>query len=286
MISNRLLEVLLKVSFVVCFFSEVKPVICVTIKRVTLPTLYDATSGQDLVLDCDYDYDGNDLNLVVRWFYNNSTEPIYQWIPEIDKRQVSEDIKEHFDFQHTTDPNDPYTKFRSMRIVNPEPYLSGKYACDIQSLASHERRSTSLLIYASPRVFDFNYVVNKESGRLELECKALRTYPQPLVMLSKVDSNNTLKPVRNAPTISRVGGRYDSVIKYSMPFKKSSSTQIHKFECSVEIPEVNFKRRKRISIHPQSSANWYESVTSTAAPLDVNVFVISLIYGIIKFLNG
>ncbi|KAI1303123.1 hypothetical protein HDE_02384 [Halotydeus destructor] len=284
MVSTRLLQVLVNVSFVVYFVSDIIPVICVDIKRVSLPTHYDTTSGQDLILDCDYGYNENDLKLVVRWYYNNTPEPIYQWIPEKDIRTVSEDIRDHFDFQHTTNPNDPYTKFRSMRIVNPEPYLSGRYVCDISSLASQDSRDTSLLIYASPRVFDFNYVVNKESGRLELECKALRAYPQPLVMLSKLDSNNQLQPVENAPTTTHIGGRYDSVIKYSMPFKKSSNTQIHKFECSVDMPEVSFKRRKRISIHPQSSANWYESVTSMAqceeCSLDLNVLLITLIFGV------
>lgn len=113
-----------------------------------LPTLYDANGGSDLLLDCDYVYNENDFKLVVRWFYNSTREPVYQWIPERNVRHIADALRAKFDAQYESYPNDPYSKFRAIKIKQPVPVnLSGKYVCDISSLASQDKRSTDLFIY-------------------------------------------------------------------------------------------------------------------------------------------
>ena len=119
----------------------------VEIKRILLPSMFDMNGGSDLILDCEYVYNENDFHLVVKWYYNNTGVPIYQWIPERNARHIADLLKSRFDEQYQVNPNDPYSKYRAIRIKNPTPDLSGKYVCDIASLASQDKRETHLFIY-------------------------------------------------------------------------------------------------------------------------------------------
>lgn len=86
--------------------------------------------------------------LPFRWFYNNTPEPIYQWIPERNIRHISDFLKAaSFDESYEANPNDPYSKYRAIRIKNPSPSLSGKFLCDISSLASQDKREALVFIY-------------------------------------------------------------------------------------------------------------------------------------------
>lgn len=150
----------------------------VEIRRVSLPTFFDITSNASLLLDCDYVYTENDLKLVVRWFFNNTPEPVYQWIPERNSRHISNFLKASFDESYAANPNDPYTKFRAIRIRNPTPDLSGKYICDISSLASQDKREAIVFIYGNYFQFQcqiketykklFTYTISREKLSLFL----------------------------------------------------------------------------------------------------------------------
>jgi len=41
--------------------------------------------GHELLLDCDFAFDKEEEEeLVVKWFFNASTTPFYQWVPALD----------------------------------------------------------------------------------------------------------------------------------------------------------------------------------------------------------
>lgn len=56
----------------------------VTIKSITVPSAVENNSGP-VVLDCEYSLleseKGPPVQLVVRWFFNDLPDPVYQWIP-------------------------------------------------------------------------------------------------------------------------------------------------------------------------------------------------------------
>merc|ERR1712156_902190 len=42
-------------------------------------------AGQELLIDCDFSFDKDEEEeLVVKWFFNASTTPFYQWVPALD----------------------------------------------------------------------------------------------------------------------------------------------------------------------------------------------------------
>jgi len=230
---------------------------CVEIKRTLLPSMFDMNSGSDLILDCDYMYNENDFHLVVKWYYNSSGVPIYQWIPERNARHIADLLKGRFDEQFVFgNPNDPYSKYRAIKLKNPTPDLSGKYVCDIASLASQDKRETHLFIYASPKSFDFRYAMNKVTGDLNLECIVTGVYPLPTLSLSQQDPSGKLQPlvdgVERNYTLN--GTLYDAILKYTVTedylVSATASGLSTKFECNVEIEKASLVRRKRISLYP------------------------------------
>lgn len=109
------------------------------------------TNSNAVLLDCDYLYDAGDVKLVVRWFFNDSTEAIYQWIPASDNRYVAESISGYFDFDFRIS-EDRFTRYRALRLrsENGDPLpakLAGKYSCVISSIMSQDSRNGQLVIY-------------------------------------------------------------------------------------------------------------------------------------------
>lgn len=110
------------------------------------------SKGLAIVLDCEYNHGPEDIKLVVRWFYNDSPEPVYQWIPESDKRYVGELIRANFDMDFRVS-QDSFSRYRAIRLRPVGPTgtlplsLSGNYTCVISSILSQDSRQGHLAIY-------------------------------------------------------------------------------------------------------------------------------------------
>lgn len=141
---------------------------CVKIIQSSIPRMIDARNNTILTLDCSYSYDSGDVKLVIRWFHNDSPEPIYQWIPESNIRYVGQLIRPYFDMNFTIN-DDQYSKYRALRlniislrqeqsmIVVPLS-LSGNYSCVISSIANQDSRQSQMIIYGSC-LFEFMDVI-------------------------------------------------------------------------------------------------------------------------------
>lgn len=126
-----------------------------------------ASPHRFIQMDCDYVYDVNDIKLVVRWFYNDSPEPIYQWIPESDTRYISDSIQPYFDVHHKIS-DDPFTRYRALRLVSNQERLdgstrqafpvslSGNYTCVISSIMNQDSRQGSLTVYGELQLIKGN----------------------------------------------------------------------------------------------------------------------------------
>jgi hypothetical protein len=58
----------------------------VKILELSVPKLVEL-GQENVVLDCDYDYDEREkLQLDVKWYFNDSPTPFFQWVPEQMKR--------------------------------------------------------------------------------------------------------------------------------------------------------------------------------------------------------
>lgn len=92
-------------------------------------------------------YNENDLRLVVKWFFEDNLEPIYQWIPELNRRHTSGVLKDRLDMDFVVNTADAYSRFRALRIPKPSTELSGKYTCLVTSLAGQDSREQFMTVF-------------------------------------------------------------------------------------------------------------------------------------------
>lgn len=102
---------------------------------------------ESVVLDCEYTYNENDIRLVVKWFFENNLEPVYQWIPELNRRHTSGVLKDRLDMDFVVSTADAYSRFRALRIPKPSTELSGKYTCLVTSLAGQDSREQIMTVF-------------------------------------------------------------------------------------------------------------------------------------------
>jgi len=154
----------------------------VTIKSVLAPSVIE--SGNDLVLDCDYDYQEDEANqLDLKWYFNGSPTPIYQWVPALDMGPQVVDVKfkDKIDLTYTMDESDQFKKHRAIRILNPNQHHSGTYKCKISSFLNEDVGETNVLVFVPPSEVQLepNVLMNDIDGEMTITCKAKSVFPRP-----------------------------------------------------------------------------------------------------------
>ncbi|XP_054152875.1 uncharacterized protein LOC128951650, partial [Oppia nitens] len=144
----------------------------VEIQSLFVPRFVENGTEDSVILDCVYTLDPiDDKNLVVKWFLNDDPEPIYQWIPELNARHASKRLYGRINMDFAVNTADPMTKYRALNILRPTIDLSGKYSCHVLSLSSQDSEEETMIVFATPKTFDFNYTRTKDKE----EQLALRT---------------------------------------------------------------------------------------------------------------
>ncbi|KAG0445508.1 hypothetical protein HPB47_014394 [Ixodes persulcatus] len=127
--------------------SESNGCLGVTIRRLSVPRWVRNGTDTPVVLDCEYVYNENDLKLVVKWFFNDGLEPVYQWIPEMKSREAFGVLQGRLDPSFSVNSRDDYSQYRAIRILKPTRELSGKYTCVVASLAGQDSRHQDMTVY-------------------------------------------------------------------------------------------------------------------------------------------
>ncbi|KAL1414560.1 hypothetical protein MTO96_007347 [Rhipicephalus appendiculatus] len=122
---------------------NVKGALCVAIWKLSVPRWVPNGTEEPVLLDCEYVYNEHDVRLVVKWFFNDLLEPVYQWIPELNSRQASGILAGHLDDSSYTGPS----QYRALRIIRPTTEMSGLYTCVVSSLAGIDSRQQSMMVY-------------------------------------------------------------------------------------------------------------------------------------------
>ena len=129
---------------------------CVRINSISSPQSFRAGSANSVVLDCDFSATPEDDMLIVKWFFNDEKQHIYQWIPSKDSRTYQPKIKPYVD--ETFVVSDHPTRHRALRLLNPPATLSGKYTCSVQSMLNEDTNSTHLVIYGKAPTNEVRYL--------------------------------------------------------------------------------------------------------------------------------
>merc|ERR1711990_112192 len=148
-------------------------------------------AGQELLLDCDFSFDKEEEEeLVVKWFYNDSTTPFYQWVPALDvgPQVIMREAPGEIDTDYSVEGENSFTKHRTLRIVEATLAHIGAYTCQVSSF-SHEVSSTvAVAVYVLPSSVVLTSTSSATEDLISLTCVATDAFPAPILSLAWTES--------------------------------------------------------------------------------------------------
>ena len=117
------------------FFARVTGTYSVSITDLKVPPFVKNGTGSPTILDCQYflrpEEQTSDSGLVVKWFFNKSPSPVYQWIHN-QKPQGLGVLKGRLWLDYKASENNA-TAYRALYILNPTVELTGEYKCTVST---------------------------------------------------------------------------------------------------------------------------------------------------------
>ena len=107
-------------------------------------------SGSELMLDCNFSYlDEEESQLDLKWYFNGSPIPVYQWVPSMKKgpQVIGELFKHKLDLDYLAH-NDTYKKHRALRVAKSDHRFSGTYQCKVSSFVDEDFQQKEVLVYS------------------------------------------------------------------------------------------------------------------------------------------
>jgi len=168
-----------------------------SLEGVSAPSSHPA--GEDLIISCDYSYQRAESDqLVLTWYFNGSSIPIYQWVPSLEQgpQVIHQMFKDSLDLTYETAEEDKFKKHSALRIVNPDQRFAGNYKCRLSTFLQEVSHSKDVSIFVPPSSISLAY-----SHGL-ISCGVDSVYPQPRIVLSwtsnsTVYSSNTVELTPN-----------------------------------------------------------------------------------------
>ena len=119
----------------------------------TVSTPGSQEAGQDLTLDCDFEFEGHEaVQLDLKWYFNGSPVPIYQWVPALDlgPQVIDPMFKENLDLQYQAH-SDKLKRHKALHIINPDERFSGNYKCKVSSFVDEASAENEVIVYGDKR---------------------------------------------------------------------------------------------------------------------------------------
>ena len=155
--SPRLNQMLSVTSTVIVIFASIFNMAesIIEIKSLNMPDRIENGTRESIILDCIYSLDENKdkIKLVIKWFFRDDPVPIYQWIPELNKKSYSPRFINKIDDTFSVPHGTPFTKYRALHLINITTDLSGTYSCHVASLTSQDSKKKDLIVYGECLIF-------------------------------------------------------------------------------------------------------------------------------------
>ncbi|XP_047115737.1 uncharacterized protein LOC124795700 [Schistocerca piceifrons] len=205
------------------------------------------------VLDCEYslkpeDQDNNS-GLVVKWFFNNSPEAVYQWIPE-QKPQDLGALKGRLNLDYLASDN-KYTKHRALSISNPTTDLTGDYRCSVSTFKDEDFMNKKMVVFEPGRELDFRRAKPTDDS-VNVTCVARSVFPEPKLHLFAEKSKDrwTLPDlvIKSSATPGVGGAAYE--VRASAHVEDSNLESPTIFGCEMHIPGTTYVTRKTLVYYP------------------------------------
>lgn len=118
------------------------------IVEMRVPLVVEDGSASSVVLDCDYVLRAPEKRseLVVQWYFQNGSSPVYQWIPGKRPQDLGI-LKGRLNLDHRAS-NDPFKRHRALEILRPTYELSGVYRCKVATVEEEAVMAKTMIVYS------------------------------------------------------------------------------------------------------------------------------------------
>jgi len=260
----------------------------VVIRELDVPSLVEYGS-ENILLDCDFDYDENEkVQLDIKWYFNSEPTPFYQWVPEKMARPqiIGDKFKTHVDLDHVVH-SDSHKRHRALLLKRPTTELSGVYTCKVSSFISEDIRRKRMTVYSPASSITFQQERSPTGQQVNVSCSAKNIYPQPQIKLTKglFELDDSEAMIKASTNNSR---SYDIIVHRLIDHSELPSEI--EFGCVLTIPGTNYEiteksiyriRNGRYSHHIGSS-----SVRQTAVNHTLVLFCSAAIFMVAKIYQG
>jgi len=220
----------------------------VAISHVTAPSV--VLCGEELTIDCDFEYQKDEQDqLDLKWYFNSSPFPIYQWVPSMHKgpQVIGELFKHSLDLLYSAH-NDTFKKHRALHIPSPDHRFSGTYMCKVSSFVDEDFQQKEILVIAPPRQTQLRPAVSaSDENMLNVSCIVSGVFPTPTVVMSwTVNSTTTI--LEDIHTVVKV--RHNGLLDVSVSslVEKEHIEQEGVIGCEVTIPKSEFYVREELEL--------------------------------------
>ncbi|RZF43638.1 hypothetical protein LSTR_LSTR009235, partial [Laodelphax striatellus] len=210
-----------------------------------------------VLLDCEYslrpDETSSDSGLVVKWFFNKTPSPVYQWIPGKKPQELGV-LRGRLNLEHRASRH-PATMHRALYILNPTTDLAGEYKCAVSTFDDEDFMIKTMIVYAPEQKMDV--VLSKtETEAVNVTCKAKGVYPEPKILLYKdPEQDNKKRQMDDVTYDSRQrNGAYDVAASTRLQDEELNTTAT--INCELTIPGTEYHRKKSIVYHPGLALAW------------------------------
>jgi len=232
----------------------------VHISRVGAPSV--VLGGEELVIDCDFDYlEEEQDQLDLKWYFNSSPFPIYQWVPSMHRgpQVIGEMFRSKLDLLYSAH-NDTFKKHRALHILNPDHRFSGTYMCKVSSFVDEDFQQKDILVIAQPQRIQLSPMVSlTDRNLLNVTCKVEAIFPSPDISLSWTVNSSTMlltdteRRVREGHT-----GLLDVMVSSLVEHQGIETEGV--IGCQVTIPHTEWSAREELQLfHYQNLKSWYTS---------------------------
>lgn len=236
-------------------FLAAQAALSIDITQLTVPKLIEDGKKGPFDLECQYRCGEGDENLVVKWFFNNSTTPFYQWIANLGTEPVIQGLFETkltYEKKLLADACNKYTYH--LRIVEPTVSMSGKYRCEVQTFDGQDTAEANMIVYSPPKEFTLT-VSERETGELDVVCEVVGVYPLPDMKLYYMVGASTEKRQLDDPLQNETLMDDDQVYRVLLSTVSNITSivadQQLTFECGMAFKEVKYQRFQRTKFTPK-----------------------------------
>lgn len=117
------------------------------IRELLVPSAVPSDSQSSVILDCDYVLEpSSPEGLVVKWYFNDNPNPVYQWIVGM-KPQGLGVLRKRVNLEYQAS-DEPTKKYRAIKIESPTKELSGTYRCHVSTYYDEATEERKMVVYS------------------------------------------------------------------------------------------------------------------------------------------